>query len=130
MFKETQVLHWLWGEKILIQSFIYSNFEYCPLVWYLSSSRPLRNIERLRESALRFLFNDHTSSYNELLSMSEKCTMIISHQRALCIEIFKTVKQLNQLFMQNIFKLRTPCYSLRNPNVTPCKSQSNNFWVQ
>ena len=103
-------------KKILIQSFIYSNFEYCHLFRYFSSSKSLQNIEKLQERALRFLYNDHTNSYNELLSMLEKCKMVISRQRALCIEMFKTVKQLNPSFMQNIFKLRTSCYSLRNPN--------------
>ena len=34
----------------------------------------------------------------------------------LCIEIFKTVKQLNPPFMQNIFRLWSSHYSLRNPN--------------
>ena len=59
---------------------------------------------------------DHSSSYNELLSKSDRCTMLISRQRALCIEIFKTVNKLNPPFMQKIFILRTSCYSLRNPN--------------
>ena len=103
-------------KKILVQSFIYSNFDYCPLVWYFSSSKSLQKIEKLQERALRLLHNDHTSSYNDLLSKSDKCTMLISRQRTLCIEIFKTVKQLNPPFMQNIFKLRTSRYSLRNPN--------------
>ena len=102
-------------KKILVQSSICSNFEYCPLVWYFSSSKSLQNIDKLQESALRFLYNDHTSSYNKLLSKSEKCTIVISCQRALCIEIFKTVKNLNPSFMQNIFKLQTSGSSLRNP---------------
>ena len=52
-------------KKILVQSFVYSNFDYCPLVWYFSSSKPLQKIEKLQERALRFLYNDHTSSYND-----------------------------------------------------------------
>ncbi len=103
-------------KKILVQSFVYSNFNYCPLVWYFSSSKSLQKIEQLQERALRFLYNDHTSSYNNLLLKSDKCTMLIARQRILCIEIFKTVKQLNPPFMQNIFKLRSSNYSLRNPN--------------
>ena len=83
------------------------------VLWFGIFHHP--NIEKLQERALRFLYNDYTSSCNELLSMSEKCTMVISRQRALCIEIFKTVKQLNPPFMQNIFILQTSCYSLRNP---------------
>ena len=103
-------------KRILVQSFVYSNFDYCPLVWYFSSSKSLQKIEKLQERALRFLYNDHTSSYNDLLSKSDKCTMLIARQRVLCIEIFKTVKQLNPQFMQNVFKLRSSSYSLRNPN--------------
>ena len=103
-------------KKVLVQSFIFSNFEYCPLFWYFSSSKSLQNIEKLHERALRFLYSEHTSSYNDLLSRSNRCTMLISRQRALCIEIFKTFNKLNPPFMQKSFKLRTSCYSLRSPN--------------
>ena len=103
-------------KTVLVQSFISSNFEYCLLVLYFLSSKSLQNIEKLQDRALRFLYNDHTSSYNDLLSKSDRCTMLISLQRALCIEIFKTFKKLNPPFMQKVFKLRASCYSLRNPN--------------
>ena len=103
-------------KQILIQSFVYSNFNYCPLVWYFSSSKSLQKIEKIQERALRLLDNDHTSLYGNLLLRSNKCTMLVARQRILCIEIFKTVKQLNPPFMQNIFRLRSSHYSLRNPN--------------
>ena len=54
-------------KQILIQSFVYSNFNYCPLVWYFSSSKSLQKIEKIQERALRSLYNDHTSSYDDLL---------------------------------------------------------------
>ena len=60
--------------------------------------------------------NDHPSSYNDLLSKSDRCTMLISRQRELCIEIFKTVNKLNPLCMQKIFELRTSCYFLPSRN--------------
>ena len=103
-------------KKVLVQSFIYSNLNYCPLVWYFSSAKSLQKIEQLQECELRFLYNDHISSYNDLLLKSDKCTMLVARQRILCIEIFKTVKQINSPFMQNISKLRSSNYSLRNPN--------------
>ena len=103
-------------KKILVQSFVYSNFDYCPLVWYFSSCKSLQKIEKLQERALRFLYNDNASSYSDLLSKSNKCTMHVALQRLLCIEIFKTLNHLNPPFMQSIFKLRSSNYSLRNPN--------------
>ena len=57
-----------------------------------------------------------TSSYNDLLLRSSKCTMHVARQRLLCIEIFKTLNHLNPPFMQSIFELRSSTYSLRNAN--------------
>ena len=55
-------------------------------------------------------------SYEELLVRSEKCTMHVNRLRYLCIEIFKTVNQLNPEFMQNIFETRTSNRPSRRPN--------------
>ena len=103
-------------KEILVQSFVCSNFNYCPLVWYFSTSKSLQKIEKIQERALRFLHNDHVSSYKDLLLKSNRCTMLVSRQRKLCIEIFKTLKKLNPAFMNDIFSVRTSNYSLRNPN--------------
>ena len=103
-------------KEVLVQSFVYSNFNYCPLVWYFSSSKSVQKIERIQERALRFLYNDHKSSYDDLLLKSKRCTMQVARQRTLCIEIFKTIKNLNPSFMRNIFSLRTSKYPSRNPN--------------
>ena len=102
-------------KKVLVQSFVYSNFNYCPLVWYFSSMKSLQKIEKLQERALRFLYNDHKSSYNDLLLKSGRCTMQVSRQRTLCIEIYKTMNDLNPPFMKNFFKLRSSRYSSRKP---------------
>ena len=83
-------------KEILVQSFVYSNFNYCPLVWYFSSTKSLQKIEKIQERALRFLHNDHVSSYDDLLLKSNRSTMLVSRQRILCIEIFKTLKNLIQ----------------------------------
>ena len=93
-------------KKILVQSFVCSNFNYCPLVWYFSSATSLQKIEQLQERALRFLYNDHTSSYNDLLLKSDKGTMVVARQRTLCIEIFKTVKHLNPPFIPTARKVK------------------------
>ena len=103
-------------KEILVQSFVYSNFNYCPLVWYFLTSKSLQKIEKIQERALRFLHNDYVCSYKDLLLKSNRCTMLVSRQRTLCIEIFKTLKKLNPAFMNDIFSVRTSDYSLRNPN--------------
>ena len=72
-------------------------------MWHFSSAKLLQKIELLQERALRCLYNDHTSSHNELLLKSDKGTMLVARQGILCIKIFKTGKQLNLPFMQKKF---------------------------
>ena len=57
-------------KTVLIQSFVEANFNYCPLVWFLTSSRSLRKIELIQESAFHILFDDFHNSTNELLHIS------------------------------------------------------------
>ena len=102
--------------KILVQSFVFSNFYYCPLVWYFSSVKALQKIGKIQERALRFLYDNHRIPYSELLSKSKRCTMHISRPRVLCIEVFKTLKNINPSFMHDFFKIKSSVYSPRNPN--------------
>ena len=93
-------------KKVLISSFILSNFNYCPLVWMFSSSKSLNKIESIHKRALRFLYNDYRTSYEDLLKKADKVTMNVVRTRILCIEIFKTLNNLNPTFMKEIFKLK------------------------
>ena len=47
----------------LVNSFTYSNFEYCPLVWIFSHKKSLNKIESLHKRPLRFLLNNYENSY-------------------------------------------------------------------
>ena len=92
--------------KVLINSLILSNFNYCPLVWFISPAKSLNKVESLQKRALRFLHNDCNSSYEELLKKSGKSNANVSNYRSLCIEIFKTLNDINPSFIKDIFKLR------------------------
>ena len=87
-------------KEVLVNSFIYSNFNYCPLVWMFSNKKSLDKIESLRKRALRFLLNDYVSSYEQLLEKSGKCNINIQRLRFLCIEIYKTLKDVNLSFIK------------------------------
>ena len=47
--------------KILVNSFIYANYNYCPLVWHFGSKNSMNKIERIQYKALQFLHNDYDS---------------------------------------------------------------------
>ena len=69
----------------------YLIFNYCPLVWHFCSSKSLKKIEKIRERAMRVLYNDSTSDYNQLLNKSCKTSMEAERLRKLALEIFKTL---------------------------------------
>ena len=93
-------------KKILINSYFMADFNYCPLVWMFSSAVSLKKIKNLQKRALRFLYKSYNTSYEDLLLKSGFSSMNVKRLRALCIEIFKTLNNLNPSFMKEIFSLR------------------------
>ena len=89
-------------KEILLNSFVYSNFNYCPLVWHFCSSKSLNKIEKIQGRALRLLHNDFTSDYSELLNKSGKPSMEVKRLRKLALEIFRTLNNLNPDYMKEI----------------------------
>ena len=63
------------AKRVLINSYIISNINYCPLVWMFSTAKSLSKIESLQKRALRFLYNDYSISYEGLLEKAEKVKM-------------------------------------------------------
>ena len=104
-------------KKVLIESFIYSNFDYCPLAWHFSSAKSLQKIENMQKRALQFLFSTYEMNYEELIEKAGKSTMNIRRLRFLCTEIYKTLHDLNPSFMKDIFKLNTSTRSKRTKNI-------------
>ena len=94
------------GKKILIYSFIYGHFNYCPLVWHFCSKSSLNKIKNIQNRALTFLLNDYESDYKTFLKKSNKCTMEVRRLRTLALETFKTLNDLNPALMKNLFAKR------------------------
>ena len=95
------------AKKVVIESFVLANFNYCPLVWHFCSSESMKKLERIQERALRLLLNDYESDYEALLLKSNKPTLQIRRIKLLATEIFKTINDLNPAYMKEIFELNT-----------------------
>ena len=91
--------------EVLINSFVLSNFNYCPLVWMLTSTKSLHKMEAIQKRVLRFMLNDYESSYEDLFKKSGNPSMNLRRTRSLCIEIYKTIDYLNPKFMKNLFEV-------------------------
>ena len=82
-----------------------SSFNYCPLVWMFSNATSLKKIENLKIRALRFLYNNYHLTYKELLDKANSSTKNVKRLRFLCVEIYKTINNLDPSFMKQIFEL-------------------------
>ena len=69
--------------KILLNSFVYSNFNYCPLLWDFSLAKSVKNIEKIKEQAIETLYNDISSVYESILNKSDKSTIEVNRLRTL-----------------------------------------------
>ena len=58
-------------KEAFINSFVYANFNYCPLMWYFCLAMSLRKIEQIQTRTLRILYNDFDSDYNSLLDSAQ-----------------------------------------------------------
>ena len=92
--------------KFSINTFVLLNFNYCPLVWFLTDVKSIHKIEIIQKRALRFMLNDFESSYEDLLKKSRNPSMNLRRTGSLCIEIYKTTNNLNPEFMKNLFEVR------------------------
>ena len=77
-------------------------------VFFLAQSHYLKHlksliVESLQKRALRFLYKDYVSLYEELLQKTGKETIKVNKLRSLCIEIYKSIYNIIPMYMNEIF---------------------------
>ena len=100
--------------KIIMKTFIQSQFNYCPLVWMVCNRTQNNKINILHERALRLVYNNENLSFDELLDLDNS---VANHHRNLqrfTVEMYKVKTKLSTLPMQEIFAEQTSTYDLRN----------------
>ena len=93
------------SRNIIYQSFVSSNFNYCPLVWHFCGKTNNNKLEKIQERALRIINKDYNSTYENLLDISNTPTLLISRLRTLLCEIFKCVKGSNPKDIKDMFEV-------------------------
>ena len=97
----SRVSHYL-NEKqsrFLYNSFIMSQFNYCPLIWIFCGKVANNDLNRTHKRALRILFNDYTSTFNELLHRGNECTIHQKNLQKLMLEVYNSLTQQNPSFL-------------------------------
>ena len=74
--------------RTLMKAFIESQFNYCPLIWMFHSRIMNNKINRIHERALRLVYSDHVSSFDELLKKDRSFAIHHRNIQSLAIELY------------------------------------------
>ena len=101
------------GKLVIYNSFIASNFSYCPLAWHFCSIASTNKLEKVQERALRFINNDYSSSLKKLLSQTKTEPLHVKRLKLMACEVFKIVNKLSPEYIQDMISIKTSTYNFR-----------------
>ena len=101
--------------KILMNTFFNAQFSYCPLTWMFHSRKLSNKINKLHERCLRIVYNNNTSTFEELLEGDNSISVHFRNMQALAIGLYKVVNGFSPDIMKDVFPLNANSfYNTRN----------------
>ena len=99
----------------IYKAFIFANFTYSPVTWLFCGKTNSTKLEKLQERAIRFVYNDYTSPYENLLSQANLMSLSMFRLRYLAIEVYRCVNNVNPAYLNELFTKHDIQYNLRDP---------------
>ena len=110
---------------LILKTFIESQFSYCPLVWMFCSRTMNKKINHIHERALRLVYQDYSSTFEELLTKDKSLCFHHRNIHQVAIEMYKVKHDLSPPFMKEIFSVNVRSTrsgtSFSRPNVNTVK---------
>ena len=101
--------------KRLMNAFFNAQFCYCPFTWMFHSRKLNNKINKLHERCLQIVYNNNTSTYEELLETDNSVSVHFQNVQALAIELCKVVNGFSPNIMKDVFPLyENSSYNNRN----------------
>jgi len=99
------------GKLTIYHSFILSNFNYCPVSCHVCSEANTKKMETIQERALKFIYNENHSTYEELLAKSKLPSLKIRGMRTISIETFKIINKETPQYLDDLVTLKNNKYN-------------------
>ena len=99
--------------KIIMKTFIISQFNYCPLVWMFHNRTMNNKINRLHERALRIVYNDDNLTFQELLDKDGAVSIHHRNLQKLAVEMYKVKNKLSPEPILELFTEQKNTHDLR-----------------
>ena len=90
--------------RLIMKTFIESQFNYCPLIWMCHSRSLNTKINKLHERALRVVYKDDNLTFEQLLEKDNSVTIHDRNLRKLAVEMYKVKNNLSPIPVREIFK--------------------------
>ena len=116
--------------KIIMKAFIFSQFNYCPLVWMFHSREINNRINNIHERALRLAYKDYQSSFEMLLRKDGSVTIHHKNLQLLVTEIYKVIHGIAPKIMNEIIQVKESKINLRSDTVFKEKNISTTYYGQ
>ena len=98
-----------------MKSFIISQFSYCLLIWMIHNRGLNIKINQIRERALRIVYDDCSSSFEDLLNKDNSVTIHQRNLQQLVIDIFQVKLGIAPIIMDQMFTfVENNTYNLRS----------------
>ena len=94
--------------------FLTFQFSYARVVWTFHNRKLNNHINRIHERALRIVYQDHNSTFEELLAKDGSFKIHDRNLQRLLIEIFKVEMKLSPEITNEVFDIIECPYPLRN----------------
>ena len=120
------------SKSIIYNSFIRSNFKYCPLVWHLCGKTNNNKLEKIQERSLRILQDTYELSYEELLNRNGSSTLLLHRIKLLLLETYQSFHGMNANCLHNIFKVNCTSHERRSVKLIQPKRRTTSYgllWI-
>ena len=94
-------------KRCLAKTFAMSQFNYCPVVWHFCKPGDTHKMEKIQERALRFIYNDYSTNYNELLLDNSESTLYLKRVRSMAHEVYKALNDTSPKYSKEMLRLRS-----------------------
>ena len=118
------------SKYIIYNSFVASNFNYCPIVWHFCGQVNNNKLEKLQERSLRIIHNDYESSFETLLKFSKQESLLAKRLKIMILEVFKTFNRLNPSCLHDLFTKSEVVYDLRTQKLEQPKRRTTTYGLR
>jgi hypothetical protein len=90
----------------IFRCFVLSHLQYCCIIWHHCGEGNKNKLERLQYRALRYIYNDTTSSHDTLLARAGLPTLEIGRERAIATQTFKILNKLTPPYLNDLITIK------------------------